>query len=72
MAQRMHLTEVIERHRCDVSSCVIRRTNPHTLLLTKTDDSYRRAAKRFDLQVELLQQLEKLGRHVDEIGSADK
>lgn len=70
--QRMHVEQVIESHRCDVSSCVIRRTNPHTLLLTKTDDSYRRAAKRFDVQVELLQKLEKLGRHVDEIGSADK
>jgi hypothetical protein len=58
---RQHVLGLIDRHRCDVEHDIDRKTSPHSLVLTKTNASYERAAQRFEADCQLLQVLDEVG-----------
>lgn len=54
---RSHLVHQISRQRFDVTHRIEKLGNPHTLVLTKTQDSFDRKLKRYQLDKELLKSL---------------
>jgi hypothetical protein len=54
---RTHLSHQIERQRCDVKTKLDRKGRPFSLVLTKTDASFKRAVKRFEADQKLLRRL---------------
>jgi hypothetical protein len=55
--RRRHLHQQIEIHRCDVTHVTDRKGSPQTLVCTKTQESYERRLKQFDIDTKLLAEL---------------
>ncbi len=56
--RRQHLHQQIDRHRCDCTHVTERRGSPQTLVCTKTQSSYERRLKRYEVDKTLLAELE--------------
>jgi len=54
---RLHLIREISRHRCDVTHQLEKFRSPYTLVLTKTQESFERALRRYQLDSALLKEL---------------
>jgi hypothetical protein len=58
--RRRHLHQQIEAHQCDLTHVTERVGSPQTLVCTKTQASYQRRSKQFEVDKELLAELEAL------------
>jgi hypothetical protein len=56
--RRQHLHQQIDSHRCDLTHVTARVGSPQTLVCTKTQGSYERRLKQFDVDKRLLAELE--------------
>ncbi|HUY31156.1 MAG TPA: 2OG-Fe(II) oxygenase [Pirellulales bacterium] len=56
--RRQHLHQQIDRHHCDLTHVTERSGSPQTLVCTKTQASYERTLKQFDVDTKLLAELE--------------
>ncbi len=56
--RRQHLHQQIDKHECDCSHVTDRRGSPQTLVCTKTQGSYERRLKQFEIDKKLLGELE--------------
>jgi len=54
---RDHLIAGINRHKCDVKHSLERKGSPYSLVLAKTSGSFERSVKRFQADLQLLEQL---------------
>ncbi|MHC5537398.1 2OG-Fe(II) oxygenase [Singulisphaera rosea] len=58
--RRQHLESEIRRHQCDVVSQLEKKGRPYSLVLTKTDGSFKRADVRFEADQKLLKRIQAL------------
>lgn len=59
--RRQHLHQEIDHQQLDLTHVTERKGSPHTLVCTKTQASYQRRLKQFEVDSRLLHELEKLG-----------
>jgi len=57
---RQHLHRQIDAHHCDLTHVTVRKGSPQTLVCTKTQASYERRLAQFDVDTQLLRELESL------------
>ena len=57
---RQHLHRSIERHECDLTHVTVRKGSPQTLVCTKTNASHDRRLAQFEVDTELLSEMEAL------------
>ncbi len=57
---RQHLHREIEKHHCDLTHMTIRKGSPQTLVCTKTQASHERRLAQFNVDMQLLRELESL------------
>ncbi len=60
--RRQHLHRQIDQHRCDCTHVTERKGSPQTLVCTKTQHSYERSRKQYEVDQVVLAELEKLER----------
>jgi hypothetical protein len=58
--RRQHLHRQIDQHGCDCTHVTERKGSPQTLVCTKTQNSYERSRKQFEVDQVVLAELEKL------------
>jgi hypothetical protein len=58
--RRQHLHCQIEAHRCDCTHVTERKGSPQTLVCTKSQASYERRLRQYQLDLQLLAELESL------------
>ncbi|HYV36107.1 MAG TPA: hypothetical protein VE988_10415, partial [Gemmataceae bacterium] len=60
--RRQHLHRQIDQHRCDCTHVTERKGSPQTLVCTKTQNSYERSRKQYEVDQVVLGELERFER----------